>query len=112
MALFDAQFLLEEYGDEALVRDLAKLLIETVPVQIDALRSAVNSGDGSALRAAAHKLRGSIVSFGATSAVETARQLEAMGAAGDLTGADALVPALAADVQSLCASAKVWLDSH
>src|SRR5262249_8860507 len=32
MPVFDPTVLLDEYGDEALVRDLAKLLVETVPV--------------------------------------------------------------------------------
>lgn len=112
MPVFDAQILIDEYGDEALVRDLARLLVETVPVQLDAVQSAVSTGNGGALRSAAHTLRGSIASFGVPSAVETARRLEALGAAGDVAGANALVPLLTADVQSLCASAKAWLDSH
>jgi len=112
MPAFDPTVLLDEYGDEALVRDLAKLLVETVPVQVDAVRSAVDAGDSLALRAAAHKLRGSIVSFGVPATVDAARRLEAMGVSGDLGGADELVPQLAADVQSLCTSAKAWLDSH
>jgi HPt (histidine-containing phosphotransfer) domain-containing protein len=109
---FDARALLDEYGDEALVRDLAKLLIETVPAQVHAVRTAVATADGAALRAAAHKLRGSIASFGMPAAVDMARRLEAMGASGDLTGADALVPMLSGDVESLCMSARTWLDSH
>ena len=52
--------LLQEYGDETLVRDLARLLVDTTPAQIDAVRTAVGAGDGAALRAAAHKLRGSL----------------------------------------------------
>jgi HPt (histidine-containing phosphotransfer) domain-containing protein len=112
MPAFNPRILLDEYGDEALVRDLARLLVETVPVQVDAVRSAVSARDGSALRAAAHKLRGSIVTFGVPDTVDTARRLETMGASGDLDGADTLVPQLAADVQSLCTSAKAWLDSN
>ena len=112
MPTFDPRVLLDEYGDETLVRDLAKLLVETVPVQVDAVRSAVDARDGSALRAAAHKLRGSIVSFGVPETVDTARRLEAIGASGDLGGADILVPQLAADVHSLCTSARAWLDSR
>ena len=112
MPTFDPRVLLDEYGDEGLVRDLAKLLVETVPVQVDAVRTAVVARDSVALRAAAHKLRGSILSFGVPTTVDAARQLEAMGASGDLGGADALVPQLAADVHSLCTSAQAWLDSH
>lgn len=111
MTAFDPRALLDEYGDETLVRELAQLLIETVPLQIEAVRSAVATGDSSGLRAAAHKLRGSIGPFGMPDAVETARKLEAMATGGTLEGADALSRALAADVQSLRDSAKAWLEA-
>ena len=111
MNAFDPRALLDQYGDETLVRELAQLLIETVPLQVDAVRSAVAAADGPALRAAAHKLRGSIGPFGMPQAVETARQLEAMATAGSLDGADSLSRALAADVQSLRDSAKAWLEA-
>ena len=111
MPPFDAVLLLQEYGDARLVRDLAQLLIDTTPEQLDAVQTAVGADDGPGLRSAAHKLRGSIVAFGVPAAVETARKLEAMGAAGDLAGADALSRELAADVQSLRESAKAWLET-
>lgn len=111
MPPFDAVLLLQEYGDETLVRDLARLLVETTPAQIDAVQTAVGAGDDVALRAAAHKLRGSIVAFGVPEAVEAARRLEAMAAAGDLAGADALSRELVAGVQSLRESARAWLDA-
>jgi HPt (histidine-containing phosphotransfer) domain-containing protein len=112
MAAFDPRVLLDEYGDDALVRDLARLLIESVPVQADAVRSAVAVRDSAALRAAAHKLRGSIAPFGVPAAVEAARTLEAMGATGNLDGAETLSRELVADVQSLRDSAKDWLEAH
>jgi HPt (histidine-containing phosphotransfer) domain-containing protein len=111
MPPFDAVLLLQEYGDEGLVRDLAQLLVDTTPAQMDAIQSAVSAGDGVALRAAAHKLRGSIVAFSVPEAVEAARKLEAMAAAGALDGADALSRQLVAGVQSLRDSAKAWLDA-
>jgi len=107
---FDPALLFREFGDEALVRDLARLAIETTPAQADAVQAAVSGNDAAALRAAAHRLRGSIVTFGMPAAVETAGKLEAMGAAGDLNGADALSRQLAADVQLLCDGARAWLD--
>src|SRR6185295_18179088 len=109
MPSFDATLLLREYGDAALVRDLAQLLVDTTPEQIDAVRSAVEAGDHTALRAAAHRLRGSIVAFGVPDAVEAARRLEAMAVTGDLSGADVISRALVADVQSLRDSARAWL---
>jgi len=108
---FDPALLLREFGDEGLVRDLAKLLIETTPAQIDAVLAAVSGNDAAALRSAAHRLRGSIVTFGMPDAVETARKLEAMGTAGDLNGADVLSRQLAADVQLLRDGATAWLES-
>jgi HPt (histidine-containing phosphotransfer) domain-containing protein len=108
---FSATLLLEEYGDHGLVRELAQLLVDTTPGQLDAIRTAVTNGDATSLRAAAHRLRGSLVAFGVPDAVETARTLEAMGESGMLTGAEALSIALADDVQSLRASAKAWLDT-
>ena len=112
MASFDSSLLLHEYGDEDLVRDLAQLLVDTIPEQIDAVTNAVTAGDAAALRKAAHKLRGSIVAFGMAEAVERARRLEAMGADGDLTDAAALSHLLLADVQSLRDSASAWLTAR
>jgi len=111
MPPFDAGLLLQEYGDEGLVRDLAQLVLETMPAQITAVETAVEARDSAALRAAAHKLRGSITPFRLSDAVEAARKLEEMGAAGDLNGAAALSLELVAGVQSLCDSAKAWIDA-
>ena len=108
---FSATLLFEEYGDHRLVRDLAQLLIDSTPAQLEAIRSAVAGGDARLLREAAHRLRGSLVPFGVPDAVETARTLEAMGESGELTGAEALSTALAEDVQSLRNSAKAWLET-
>jgi HPt (histidine-containing phosphotransfer) domain-containing protein len=109
---FDPTALFKEYGDLGLVRELAQLLVDTTPSQLEAIRSAVAAGDAGALRAAAHRLRGSLVTFGVPDAVETARALEAMGSDGDLTGAEALRTSLANDVQSLRESAVAWLKSN
>ena len=112
MPPFDAGTLMREYGDEGLVRDLAQLLVDTTPAQVDAVQQAIAAGDGAALRTAAHKLRGSIVAFGIPAAVEAARALEEMGSSGNLSGADALGRALVTDVKSLRDSAQAWLDGN
>jgi HPt (histidine-containing phosphotransfer) domain-containing protein len=112
MPPFDAALLMREYGDERLVRDLARLLIDTAPPQVDAVTKAIADRDGAALRAAAHKLRGSILPFGAAEAVENARKLELMGAQGQWSGADALSRELSTGVRSLCDSARSWLEAR
>jgi HPt (histidine-containing phosphotransfer) domain-containing protein len=109
MPSFDPALLLREYGDESLVRDLAHLLVTTLPSQVDAIRSAVSARDSAAVRAAAHKLRGSIASFGLTDAVEAARRLETLAAGGDLSQADTLSTELIAGALALCDSARAWL---
>jgi HPt (histidine-containing phosphotransfer) domain-containing protein len=106
---FDATALLEEYGDPDLVQELAQLLVETAPPQVEAVRSAVVAGDAVALRAAAHRLRGSLLAFGVPAAIEAATRLEAMGSAGNLTGAEQWVQTLATHVQGLLDDAQAWL---
>ena len=106
---FDVRALLEEYGDDMLVRELAQLLVENLPSQIEAIQSAVAAGDGPALRAAAHRLRGSLVPFGMAAAVEMARELESIGVSGALAGAQALSERLEQEVQLLRDGASAWL---
>ena len=40
---FNAAALLEEYGDQGLVRELAQLLVDTTPSQLEAIRTALQS---------------------------------------------------------------------
>ena len=108
---FNAAALLEEYGDRGLVRDLAELVVTTTSLQLDKIQAAVAAGDAQSLRTAAHCLRGSIAAFGVPSAVEAAKKLEAMGAAGELSGAEPLTEQLAQDISALRDGAKAWLAS-
>ena len=68
--------------------------------------------DGPALKAAAHKLKGSIATFGAARAVQLARGLELCGVSGDIDSARASGPELQDEVRALCASAQAWLSSQ
>ena len=62
------------------------------PRQIAAIREAVELMDAASVERAAHLLKGSIGSFAAPGAFQSAQQLENMGRARDLTAApDALV---------------------
>ena len=111
MPRFDGAALTLEYGDVSFVRELASLVLTVLPGHIEAIRTAVASENASTLRAAAHRIRGSISAFHADSATESARQLEALGASGDLTGADVICAALVRDLQELCDDAAAWLKS-
>jgi HPt (histidine-containing phosphotransfer) domain-containing protein len=48
------------------------------------MRRAINTGDGEALREAAHALKGAAANFAAAPVVEAARRLEFQGKNGDL----------------------------
>jgi len=109
MPSFDAAALLREYGDSAFVRELAGLLIDVVPPQMDAIRRAVDASDAEALRIACHRLRGSIAAFGVPEIIDIVRSLEDIGGTRNLAGAHALATSLAGDVNALCDDARAWL---
>ena len=109
---FDADALLREYGDPALVHDLARLLVDTLPPQLDAVQSAIDTQDGPGLRAAAHKLKGSLGAFGVPRAVDLARALEALGSAGTVASAGGQHDALRREVLDLLDSARAWLSDQ
>ncbi len=111
-ARFDADRLIEEFGDEGLLADLAVLLLDQAELQLAAVHQAIASGDAAALRAAAHKIKGGLGSFGADAITRPAEALEALARAGTLTGAAPLAETLAAEVNSLCDGARAWLSTH
>lgn len=75
-------------GSEELLLELAQVFIETCPDMMMEICQAIDSGNASDLHRAAHNLKGAARIFAAGPVVEHALQLEEMGAAGDLRGAD------------------------
>jgi two-component system sensor histidine kinase/response regulator len=85
---FDLSVALERVGgDEELLKEIADLFVAEAPQLLEAIRVAVEAGDGSALHRAAHSLKGSVANFGVEDAVKTAFQLEQMGKNNELDGA-------------------------
>ncbi len=111
-AQFNGNALLAEYGDESLVAELAQLFLESASSQMDAILGAVERNDAEALRAAAHRLRGAVATFGAESAAQWSCALESMAANGDLRGARDLASHLQVDMRSLCDGASAWVAGH
>ncbi len=104
--------LLEEYGDAALVRELTQLFIDSASSQMEAVTAAAARGDALAIKAAAHRLRGALSTFGAASATQLALTLESMSESGNLDGAGAVATALDDEVRELCKGAATWLSEH
>ncbi len=96
-------------GDRQLLAQLCERFQEQTPKLLTELREAVVRRDGPALQRAAHKLKGSVASFGAKAAQETALALETAGRGGDFDDAQDLcgrldrnLEALQAALQELC----------
>ncbi|OGR74296.1 MAG: hypothetical protein A2089_03920 [Elusimicrobia bacterium GWD2_63_28] len=74
--------------------DLAKAFLADLPGRLAAIRAAVLSGDGEALRQAAHALKGSSGNMGAKRLQKLCLQLENSGRSGSMGGAPELLGAL------------------
>jgi len=80
---------LERLGaDEELLCQAAQEFLDAVEDSYQAVVRAVEAGDASALRIAAHSVKGAARNFGAYTAQHAAYRLEIMGQLNDLEGAD------------------------
>jgi two-component system sensor histidine kinase/response regulator len=96
-------------GDAELLRELAAVFTADAPGQMDRVRSAVAGRNATAVREAAHSLKGSLRVLGAASAAALAQEIEHCGAGGNLDDVDPLVAALGAELGGLLAGVAVWL---
>ena len=86
---------LELTGGPEAFAEVAELFLEQAPRLIEAMQTAVTSGDAEELRIAAHTLKGSAAIFAAEETVENARVVETLGRDGDMRDAEASVERLA-----------------
>lgn len=83
-----AQLRAEVGGDEAVVRDLARLCLEECPRLLADIQGAIDRADARGLKLAAHALNGSVANFGAAAVCAAAGRLECLGRDGTVAGAD------------------------
>jgi len=88
-------------GDASLLREVAQIFLEDCPRLLDDLRRGVERGDTSAVKAAAHAIKGTVALFSAEPALEAAVRLEHMGSEGDLTELATAARVLEAEVARL-----------
>ena len=104
-AAFDAARLLAMVGGDASVRDAVLALFQgDAPALVQSIQTAASAGDGNALRAGAHKLKGMLLTVWATPAADVAAALESAARAGDQARFGELVGELQAEVTRVCAS--------
>ena len=91
-------------GDQELLAEIVELFVVESPRMLAAIDRAVASSDPTALQLAAHTLKGSASVFGAQRAVELSFELESMGGAGELTGAEEIRALLRAEIDHVISS--------
>jgi HPt (histidine-containing phosphotransfer) domain-containing protein len=90
-------------GDRGLLEELLAVFREECPVQLRALRAAVEAADGPLVRRLAHTVKGSVASLGAARARDLAETLEHLGQAGTLDRAPGALAGLEAELARVLA---------
>jgi two-component system, sensor histidine kinase and response regulator len=88
-------------GNETIARLVVMTFLSDTPKKIASLRRAVSTKDAEALATVAHSLKGSLALIGAQKAAGTARNLQAMGRLGNLSGAAAEFRVLEGEFEEL-----------
>jgi HPt (histidine-containing phosphotransfer) domain-containing protein len=78
-------------GDDEFLADLIDTFLKDAPQMLADIRQALETGDAETLRRIAHSLKSNSDSFGAMALGELCRELERMGKANALEGADELI---------------------
>jgi HPt (histidine-containing phosphotransfer) domain-containing protein len=73
------------------LRDLVELYFADVVTQLGLLREALAAGNGDAVAASAHRIKGASLSIGAAGIAGVASELELAGKSGELAGAAQLI---------------------
>jgi PAS domain S-box-containing protein len=86
-------------GDRALLSEMAVLWLTDSPKQVKQIETGLESDDAAMIQAAAHALRGSVGTFQASDAQETAKELELAARAGDLVRARKVFASLSKQIE-------------
>ncbi|MGH2407937.1 MAG: Hpt domain-containing protein [Candidatus Limnocylindrales bacterium] len=84
-------------GDREFMAELVRTYLADSPARFVELRTAIASGDAAAARRAAHSLKSTSASMGASKLSRQCRELEMAAAAGTLAGLEASVDAAEAE---------------
>jgi CheY-like chemotaxis protein/HPt (histidine-containing phosphotransfer) domain-containing protein len=94
---FDCEGLTDRLmGDDELARRVVARFLGDMPQQLAALSQAISSADGSAVRTAAHSIKGAAANVGGTQVRDAAWKLEQLGNAGELGPAASVLNDLSA----------------
>ncbi len=96
-------------GDRDLLREIVDLFVEETPGMLAEIRRCAGEGDAGGLERVAHRLRGTLLNFGARPAAEAALALEQMGRSGDLAGAPSRLSELDLELRGLSVGLKAMV---
>lgn len=109
-SIFDLDDALEKVGgDREILEEILKVFSESYPDQLSELKNAIDSGDAPLVERTAHTLKGSVGTFSAKKALETAFRLETMGRDGQLQEAAAEYSRLEHEIEELDAALRSTL---
>ena len=109
-SIFDLDDALEQVGgDREILEEVLEVFSESYPDQLSELKNAIDNGDAHIIERAAHTLKGSVGTFSAKKALETASRLEIMGRDGQLQEAAAVYSKLEQEVEELNAALRATL---
>jgi hypothetical protein len=97
-------------GDRQLLSEIAGIFLTDVPAMVQNIRAALAASDPAALARAAHRVKGSVLTFAAGPASEAALALEQLGRAGTLEGAEGLGRTLERELERLSESLKPLIE--
>lgn len=108
---FDGDSLMAAFdGELSDVRDMAALVIETIPKYVADLREAGRTGDTRSVGALAHTIRGSVGNVGATRLAGLTHEIEMTVRAGGLVS-EAALRAVDEATTDLVADMTAWMES-
>lgn len=99
-------------GDSAMLQDIIDLFFEETPRLLEALQEAIAQADAPAIMRAAHSLKGTVSSFGATAARDAALQVEMAGRRGEVRRAERACRVLEREITSLAQALATFRREH
>ena len=98
-------------GDLEFMADLIATYVGDSPALIAGMRGGLSSGDATGVRRAAHTLKSTSATFGATRLVAMSREIEAAAAAENLAGLEPQIEAAAAEYEVVAAALRAAVES-
>jgi len=96
-------------GDRGLLAEIAGIFLTDVSAMLESVRAAQAAGDANALTRAAHRIKGSVLTFAAGPSSDAALALEQLGRTGTVAGGEPLVRTLELELDRLAAALKPLL---